>query len=67
MAKFHLMHCIPKPNMHGLNGYKEVIESVAWKWLDLKLPGGLIFCDARLVPAHQRQFQFVRRNTPHSS
>jgi hypothetical protein len=30
MAHFHLMHCIPDPRMHGLNGYKEVIESVAW-------------------------------------
>jgi len=24
------MHCIPDPRMHGLNGYKEVIETVAW-------------------------------------
>jgi hypothetical protein len=30
MARFHLMHCVPHPRMHGLNGYKEVIESVAW-------------------------------------
>jgi hypothetical protein len=30
MAHFHLMHCIPDPRMHGLNGYKEVIETVAW-------------------------------------
>jgi hypothetical protein len=30
MAKFNLMHCIPHPRMHGLNGYKEVIESVHW-------------------------------------
>jgi hypothetical protein len=29
MARFHLMHCI-HPKMHGLNGYKEIIESVAW-------------------------------------
>lgn len=30
MAKFHLMHCVPHPKMHGLNGYSEVIESVGW-------------------------------------
>jgi hypothetical protein len=30
MAHFHLMHCIPDPRMHGLTGYKEVIETVAW-------------------------------------
>jgi len=30
MARFHLMHCIPDPRMHGLNGYLEIIESVSW-------------------------------------
>lgn len=31
MAKYHLMHCVPAdPRVHGLNGYKEVIETVAW-------------------------------------
>lgn len=30
MKKFHLFHPIPHPKMHGLNGYKEVIESVEW-------------------------------------
>jgi hypothetical protein len=30
MAHFHLLHCIPDPRMHGLNGYKEVIEAVGW-------------------------------------
>jgi hypothetical protein len=30
MSKYHLMHCIPHPQMHGLNGYKEVIDSVSW-------------------------------------
>lgn len=30
MAKFHLFHVIPHPEMHGLNGYKEVIESIEW-------------------------------------
>jgi len=29
MARFHLMHCV-HPKMHGLNGYKEVIESIHW-------------------------------------
>lgn len=24
------MHCIPHPRLHGLKGYKEVIETVAW-------------------------------------
>lgn len=24
------MHCIPHPRMHGLNGYMEVIETLAW-------------------------------------
>jgi hypothetical protein len=27
---FHLTHIIPDPRMHGLNGYKEVIDSVKW-------------------------------------
>jgi len=31
MTHYHLMHCVPPdPRMHGLNGYKEVIETVAW-------------------------------------
>jgi hypothetical protein len=30
MTRYHLMHCIPDPRMHGLNGYKEVIETVSW-------------------------------------
>jgi hypothetical protein len=31
MAKYHMMHCVPAdPRVHGLNGYKEVIETVAW-------------------------------------
>jgi hypothetical protein len=30
MSKFHLMHCVPHPRMHGLHGYREVIESIAW-------------------------------------
>jgi hypothetical protein len=31
MTKYHLMHCVPPdPRVHGLNGYKEVIETVAW-------------------------------------
>lgn len=28
--RYHLAHIIPDPRMHGLNGYKEVIETVAW-------------------------------------
>jgi hypothetical protein len=27
---FNLVHVIPHPRMHGLNGYKEVIDTVAW-------------------------------------
>jgi hypothetical protein len=30
MARFHLAHVIPHPRLHGLNGYREVIESVQW-------------------------------------
>jgi hypothetical protein len=30
MGHFHLMHCVPHPVLHGLNGYKEVIDAVAW-------------------------------------
>jgi hypothetical protein len=31
MAHYHLMHCVPPdPRVHGLHGYKEVIDSVAW-------------------------------------
>ncbi|MBV8667255.1 MAG: hypothetical protein JO269_12300 [Burkholderiaceae bacterium] len=27
---YHLMHCVPHRKLHGLNGYYEVIETVAW-------------------------------------
>ncbi len=37
MATYHLMHCIPHPRMHGLNGYSEVIESVFWGMQSLGL------------------------------
>lgn len=30
MSKFHLMHCVPGPRVHGPNGYREIIESVQW-------------------------------------
>lgn len=31
MTHYHLMHCVPRdPRVHALNGYKEVIETVAW-------------------------------------
>lgn len=30
MSKFHLFHCVPHRFVHGLHGYKEVIDSVAW-------------------------------------
>lgn len=31
MTHYHLMHCVPSdPRVHGLNGYKEVIDTVAW-------------------------------------
>jgi hypothetical protein len=29
-VKYHLAHVIPDPLLHGLNGYKEVIETVRW-------------------------------------
>jgi hypothetical protein len=35
MARFHLMHCIPSPRQHGLYGYKEVIDTVAWGLAEL--------------------------------
>src|SRR5713101_7629806 len=28
--KFHIVHLIPNPTMHGLKGYREVIETVQW-------------------------------------
>ena len=28
--RFHIAHIIPQPRMHGLHGYKEVIETVIW-------------------------------------
>jgi hypothetical protein len=28
--KFHVAHIIPDPKLHGLHGYKEVIESLTW-------------------------------------
>ena len=28
--KFHLAHIVPSKTMHGLNGYKEVIDTVQW-------------------------------------
>jgi hypothetical protein len=30
MSRYHLMHCIPHPRLHGLHGYKEVIETLEW-------------------------------------
>ncbi len=30
MSKFHLLHCVPNPRMHGPYGYREIIESVQW-------------------------------------
>ncbi len=30
MASFHICHIIPDDRLHGLNGYKEVIETVGW-------------------------------------
>lgn len=30
MAEFHLMHVIPDPTLHGLHGYRELIDTVAW-------------------------------------
>lgn len=30
MTKYHIMHCIPHPRMHGLHGYKEIIDSFIW-------------------------------------
>jgi hypothetical protein len=28
--KYHLAHIIPNPRMHGLNGYKDVIDTLQW-------------------------------------
>jgi hypothetical protein len=30
MSRFHLMHCVPHPRLHGLNGYLEVIQTLDW-------------------------------------
>jgi hypothetical protein len=30
MSKFHLLHCVPSPRMHGPHGYREIIESIHW-------------------------------------
>lgn len=30
VSRYHLMHCLPSRRLHGLNGYKEVIETVGW-------------------------------------
>jgi hypothetical protein len=30
VARFHLVHWIPHKRMHGLNGYKEVIDTIQW-------------------------------------
>ncbi len=30
MTRYNLMHCMPRPEMHGLNGYLEVIDTVEW-------------------------------------
>jgi hypothetical protein len=30
VARFHIMHVIPDPRLHGLHGYREVIETLAW-------------------------------------
>ncbi|MEP7240754.1 MAG: hypothetical protein ABI697_07715, partial [Devosia sp.] len=28
--RFHIAHIVPRPEMHGLNGYQEVIDSFEW-------------------------------------
>ena len=28
--KYHLAHIVPNPRMHGLNGYKDVIDTLQW-------------------------------------
>jgi hypothetical protein len=28
--KYHLAHIVPSPRMHGLNGYKDVIDTLQW-------------------------------------
>lgn len=30
MSKYHLMHCVPHPRLHGLVGYREVIDTIKW-------------------------------------
>jgi hypothetical protein len=30
MARFHLMHCIPDARAHGLQGYREILETLVW-------------------------------------
>lgn len=34
-VKFHLAHIVPHESMHGMHGYKEVIDSVAWGLVQL--------------------------------
>jgi hypothetical protein len=30
MTHYHLLHCVPNSRLHGLHGYKEVVETIAW-------------------------------------
>jgi len=30
MARFHIMHCMPDSQQHGLRGYQEVIDTLSW-------------------------------------
>jgi hypothetical protein len=30
MTRYNLMHCVPRREMHGLNGYLEVIDTLEW-------------------------------------
>jgi hypothetical protein len=30
VARFHIAHIIPNPRLHGLHGYREIIETVSW-------------------------------------
>jgi hypothetical protein len=34
-VKYHLVHVVPQPQMHGLFGYSEVIETVRWGLTEL--------------------------------
>lgn len=72
MAIFHLMHYVPDPKLHGLHGYREIIETVAWgleqlgHQVSVRLNGFDPAATNILFGAHMLSLDAVRKLPKHS-